>query len=217
MSETTRSSAREHSALDQMLASFGDGLKALAAAGTSQRPRPVVAGAALSEAERREAASLMRVNHAGEVAAQGLYHGQALMARDPEVRRQLLAAAREEQDHLHWCAARLQELGDGPSKLTPLWYASSAAIGALAGLRGDARSLGFIAETERQVSAHLGEHLQRLPVGDTRSRVVLQAMQRDEQRHGEEAMAAGGRLPPGPIRGLMRAVSEVMKFGAARI
>ena len=217
MSHAPNPSTAHLSALDQLLASFGDGLKAMSAAGGASRPRPVATGEALSEGERREAASLMRVNHAGEVAAQGLYHGQALMARDPVVRQQLLAAAREEQDHLHWCAERLQELGDGPSKLTPLWYASSAAIGALAGLRSDATSLGFVAETERQVSAHLGEHLERLPAGDAGSRVVLQAMQSDEERHGQEAVAAGGALPPAPVRGLMRLVSQVMKFGAARL
>lgn len=213
MTDTTR----QHSALDLMLASFGDGLKSLAAAGEAHRPRPLAAGAVLSETERAEAASLMRVNHAGEVAAQGLYHGQALMARDAATRQQLLTAAREEQDHLHWCAARLQELGDGPSKLTPLWYSSSVAIGVLAGLRGDAVSLGFVAETERQVSAHLGEHLHKLPAHDSASRVVVQAMKTDEERHGQEALAAGGKLPPAPVRGLMQLVSNVMKFGAARI
>lgn len=217
MSNHRASAAHPHSPLDQLLASFGDGLKALSAAGSASRPRPRAASSTLSEVERRAAASLMRVNHAGEVAAQGLYHGQALMARDPLVRQQLLSAAREEQDHLHWCAERLQELGDGPSKLTPLWYASSAAIGALAGLASDKASLGFVAETERQVSAHLGEHLERLPAADTSSRAVLQAMQKDEQRHGQEALAAGGALPPAPVRGLMRLVSQVMKFGAARI
>jgi len=212
MTDTTR----HHSPLDQLLASFGDGLKSLAAAGESHRPRPVSHAAMLSDKERAEAAALMRVNHAGEVAAQGLYHGQALMARDPVIRQQLLAAAREEQDHLHWCAERLQELGDGPSRLTPLWYAGSAAIGALAGLRSDAVSLGFVAETERQVSAHLGEHLQRLPVQDAASRAVVQAMKTDEERHGQEALDAGGKLPPAPVRGLMRLVAGVMKFGAAR-
>mgnify|MGYP001576948733 CR=1 FL=1 len=217
MTDTTRHAARQHSALDLMLASFGDGLKSLAAAGESQRPRPRAAEAALTDAERAEAAALMRINHAGEVAAQGLYHGQALMARDPQVRQHMLDAAREEQDHLHWCAARLQELGDGPSKLTPLWYGASAAIGALAGLRGDTVSLGFIAETERQVSAHLGEHLHRLPAADGASRAVVEAMKTDEERHGREALDAGGKLPPAPIRGLMQLVAKVMKFGAARI
>lgn len=216
MTETTRVELRQHSALDQLLASFGDGLKSLAAAGDAHRPRPAAVAVALSESERAEAASLMRVNHAGEVAAQGLYHGQALLARDAATRQQLLAAAREEQDHLHWCAERLQELGDGPSKLTPLWYLGSAAIGAVAGLRGDAVSLGFVAETERQVSAHLGEHLDRLPVADGASRAVVQAMKTDEERHGQEALALGGRLPPAPVRGLMQLVAQVMKFGAAR-
>ncbi len=213
MTETTR----RHSPLDQLLASVGDGLKSLSAAGAPHRPRPSAPASVLSDAERAHAASLMRVNHAGEVAAQGLYHGQALVARDPLLRRQLLVAAREEQDHLHWCAERLGELGDGPSKLTPLWYAGSAAIGALAGLRGDAVSLGFVAETERQVSAHLGEHLQRLPEHDVASRAVVQAMKTDEERHGQAALDAGGRLPPAPVRGLMRLVATLMKLGAARV
>lgn len=216
MTDTTRAL----SPLDQLLARAGDGLKALAGgghAGGTQRARPLADEAELTAAERRQAAALMRVNHAGEVAAQGLYHGQALMARDPAIRQQLLAAAKEEQDHLDWCAARLKELGDGPSKLTPLWYAGSAAIGAVAGLRGDAASLGFVAETERQVSAHLGEHLQRLPEADAASRVVVQAMKADEERHGQSALDAGGTLPPAPVRGLMGAVAQLMKFAAARV
>jgi len=213
MTETTR----RLSALDQWLASASEGLKTLTAAGAPQRLRPLAPSAALSAAERSSAAALMRVNHAGEVAAQGLYHGQALVARDPVLRSQLLAAAGEEQDHLHWCKERLQELGDGPSKLTPFWYAGSAVIGALAGLRGDAVSLGFVAETERQVSAHLGEHLERLPAGDAASRAVVQAMKTDEERHGQEALDAGGRLPPPPVQAVMRLVAQVMKFGAARI
>lgn len=213
MSETTRTL----SPLDHWLSRVGDGLKTLSAAGESQRPAPTAQGAVLSAAERMEAAALMRVNHAGEVAAQGLYHGQALVARNPAIRRQLLEAAKEEQDHLQWCASRLQQLGDGPSRLTPLWYAGSAAIGVLAGLRGDAASLGFVAETERQVSAHLDEHLQRLPPADTDSRAVVAAMKADEERHGESALAAGGQLPPEPVRGLMRLVAQVMKAGAARI
>ena len=213
MIDTTRSL----SPLDHLLARAGDGLKTLAAVGESHRPAPVAAASTLSAAERTDAAALMRVNHAGEVAAQGLYHGQALVARDPAIRRQLLEAAKEEQDHLQWCAARLAELGDGPSKLTPLWYAGSAAIGLVAGLRGDAASLGFVAETERQVSAHLDEHLHRLPEADTASRAVVQAMKADEERHGQSALDAGGQLPPAPVRGLMRLVASVMKFSAARI
>ncbi len=217
MTHMSTSALRPLSSLDQLLARVGDGLKTLAAADTTQRPRPLAATTVLTEAERTLAASLMRVNHAGEVAAQGLYHGQALVARDPVIRRQLLAAAQEEKDHLQWCAARLKELADGPSKLTPLWYVGSAAIGALAGLRSDAVSLGFVAETERQVSAHLAEHLQRLPVGDAASRAVVTAMKLDEERHGEAALAAGGQLPPAPVRGLMQLVANLMRFGAARL
>jgi ubiquinone biosynthesis monooxygenase Coq7 len=209
--------ARQLSPLDRLLARAGDGLRAMAVGGEAGRPRPQAGVSALSEAERREAAALMRVNHAGEVAAQGLYHGQALVARDGALRRQLLDAAKEERDHLHWCAERLAELGDGPSKLSPLWYAGSAAIGIAAGLRNDAASLGFVAETERQVSAHLADHLERLPAADTASRAVVSAMKRDEERHGEQALEAGGVLPPAPVRQLMRAVAGVMKFGAARV
>jgi 3-demethoxyubiquinol 3-hydroxylase len=213
MTETTR----PLSPLDQLLSRVGDGLKTLATSGAPHRPRPQATGTLLSTAEQAQAAALMRVNHAGEVAAQGLYHGQALVARNPEIRRQLLEAAKEEQDHLQWCAERLVELGDGPSKLSPLWYAGSAAIGVMAGLRGDAASLGFVAETERQVSAHLSEHLERLPVADAASRAVVQAMKDDEERHGQSALDAGGALPPPPVRRLMQAVAQVMKFGAARI
>lgn len=209
-------SSRHYSATDRLIGRFADGLRALA---PESRPRaaPVAAETELSEAERQRAASLMRVNHAGEVAAQGLYHGQALVARDPDLRRQLLDAAREERDHLAWCAERLDQLRDGPSKLSPLWYAGSVTIGALAGLAGDRRSLGFVAETERQVSAHLDEHLQRLPAGDARSRAVVQAMKADEERHGAEALEAGGALPPPPVRGLMRLVAGVMKSAASRL
>ncbi len=211
MTDTTR----QLSPLDRLLSRAGEGLKTLGS--SSGRPRPAAVASALTSAERAQSASLMRVNHAGEIAAQGLYHGQALMARDASTRAQFLAAAAEERDHLQWCEARLQELGDGPSKLTPLWYAGSAAIGALAGLSSDRNSLGFVAETERQVSAHLGEHLQKLPRGDAASRAIISAMKTDEERHGEEALQAGGTLPPEPVRKLMQAVAAVMKFGAARI
>lgn len=212
MTNTTRAL----SPLDRWLSRAGDGLKALAGERRESRPRPAANGAPLTDEERRASVAMMRINHAGEVAAQGLYHGQALVARDGGVRQQLLAAASEEQDHLDWCASRLQELGDGPSRLTPFWYGASAAIGALAGLKGDAASLGFVAETERQVSADLDEHLARLPAADAGSRAVVAAMKADEERHGQEALAAGGALPPEPVRDLMRVVAGVMKFGAAR-
>lgn len=210
------SPVRQYSAADRLIGRFADGLRALSDRPVP-RPAPAPPAAELPERERQRSVALMRVNHAGEVAAQGLYHGQALVARDPELRRQLLDAAREERDHLVWCAERLDELRDGPSKLSPLWYAGSLTIGALAGLGGDRRSLGFVAETERQVSAHLDEHLQRLPEADVRSRAVVQAMKADEERHGAEALEAGGTLPPPPVRGLMRAVAGFMKSAAARL
>ena len=208
-------SVRHYSPADRLVQRFADGLRALSPG--DSRPLPAVETEPLSDAERQTAVGLMRINHAGEVAAQGLYHGQALVARDPELRRHLLDAAQEERDHLQWCAERLRQLQDHPSRLSPFWYAGSVAIGALAGLSGDRRSLGFVAETERQVSAHLQDHLQRLPEADRASRAVVQAMKADEERHGAEALAAGGELPPAPVRGLMQAVAGLMKFGATRV
>jgi ubiquinone biosynthesis monooxygenase Coq7 len=158
----------------------------------------------------------MRVNHAGEVAAQALYHGQALTARDADVREALLAAARDETDHLAWCERRVSELGSHTSALSPLWYAGSFVIGAIAGLAGDRNSLGFVAETERQVTEHLESHLQQLPAGDTRSRSIVEQMQRDEARHGQEAQLAGARPLPALIRGVMRNTARVMTRPAYR-
>jgi ubiquinone biosynthesis monooxygenase Coq7 len=166
----------------------------------------------LDEREKREAAALMRVNHAGEVAAQALYHGQAALARDPRTREMLLRAAREEADHLAWCQDRLRELDSKPSVLSPLWYAGSFAIGALAAALGDRVSLGFVAETERQVEGHIDSHLERLPARDLRSRAILEQMRADEIEHGEQAMSAGGMQLPGPVRGLMRRTARVMTF-----
>jgi ubiquinone biosynthesis monooxygenase Coq7 len=159
----------------------------------------------------------MRVNHAGEVAAQALYHGQALLARDADTRRLLLEAARDESDHLAWCEARLAELGSRPSLLNPLWYAGSFAIGALAALAGDRTSLGFVAETERQVEGHIDEHLARLPPDDTRSRAILEAMRRDEIGHGSTAREAGGAELPAPLRELMRRTARIMTATAYRL
>lgn len=210
---------RDYSPADRVVMGLAEGLGSLFG-GTRRRTPPAASGpaasGALDEGARREAANLMRVNHAGEVAAQGLYHGQALTARNPETRRHLLEAAGEEQNHLEWCESRLQELGDGPSRLRPLWYGASFAMGAAAGLFGDRWSLGFVAETERQVSEHLDEHIQKLPAGDTKSREVLQAMRADEQRHGLEAEHMGGAPLPAPVRGLMRRIAKVMKEGAYR-
>lgn len=170
----------------------------------------------LDEAARRHAAGLMRVNHVGEVCAQALYFGQAAVARDGTLRAQMLAAAAEETDHLAWCGERLEELDSRPSLLNPLWYAGAYAIGAVAGLVGDRLSLGFVVETERQVEAHLGEHLETLPPGDERSRAIVRRMKDDEAAHAERALAAGARRLPDPVPALMRFASNVMKTVAYR-
>ncbi|MGQ0528661.1 MAG: 2-polyprenyl-3-methyl-6-methoxy-1,4-benzoquinone monooxygenase [Panacagrimonas sp.] len=201
-------STRHYTAADRLLMALSQKRD------TARAPSPTVSN--LDDAGRREAANLMRVNHAGEVAAQGLYHGQALTARSADTREHLLAAAAEEQAHLEWCEQRLQELGDQPSRLRPLWYGASYAMGAAAGLFGDRWSLGFVAETERQVAEHLDEHLHKLPPQDDKSRQILQAMRQDEQRHGREAEHRGGAPLPAPVRGLMRQVARVMKAGAYR-
>jgi ubiquinone biosynthesis monooxygenase Coq7 len=159
----------------------------------------------------------MRINHVGEVCAQALYIGQAAVARDPTVRHQLLAAAQEETDHLAWCADRLRELDSRPSLLNPVWYAGSWTIGVLAGLRGDGWNLGFVVETERQVEAHLQEHLQVLPEADLRSRAILRTMKTDEARHAEHAQAAGARRLPVPIPTVMAGASKLMKTVAYRL
>jgi 3-demethoxyubiquinol 3-hydroxylase len=172
------------------------------------------APATLSDVERRQSAALMRVNHAGEIAAQALYHGQALVARSDATRDLLLNAAKEESDHLAWCEARLKELGSRPSVLNPLWYCGSFAIGVLAAVTGDRTSLGFVVETERQVEGHLDEHLMRLPSGDTRSRAILNQMRTDEIGHGATAKAAGGTELPAPIGALMRHAARVMTTAA---
>lgn len=208
-------------AIDHLLAAIGQGLM-LARAERPPAARANPAGAIadeapLSEAERRHAAGLMRVNHAGEICAQALYAGQALLARDAALRAHLLAAADEEIDHLAWCAERLSELGEGPSLLSPLWYFGSYAIGMLAASFGDRQSLGFVVETERQVEAHLDEHLDRLPPSDRRSRAILRAMQAEERRHAEEALARGAASLPDPVPRLMALAAQVMKTLAYRI
>lgn len=209
-------SQRDYSPADRVLMGLADGLGQLFGGKPSARQPVEGAPPPLAEDARREAANLMRVNHAGEVAAQGLYHGQALTARDPGTRQHMLHAAAEEQNHLEWCEKRLHELGDAPSRLRPLWYGASYAMGAAAGLFGDRWSLGFVAETERQVSEHLEEHIRKLPPEDARSRDVLQAMRADEERHGREASQRGGAPMPAPVRGLMRRIAKVMKEGAYR-
>jgi len=169
---------------------------------------------ALGELERREAARLMRVNHAGEVAAQALYRGQALSARDGGTARAMRQAAEEEMDHLAWCNQRLVELSGRTSVLNPIWYAGSFLIGSLAGVLGDSTSLGFIRETERQVESHLRSHLERLPADDQRSRAILEQMTHDEIQHGANAAALGGKELPLWLRGAMHLTSRLMTKGS---
>ncbi len=208
-----RSQDRDIDRLDRVIIAFDRALRGLArtdAGSAPEHPAGDIEDDALNDGERRHSAGLMRVNHAGEVAAQALYRGQSLVARDPRTRVAMEQAAREENDHLVWCRTRLEELDAAPSLLDPLWYAGSLAIGAAAGLAGDRWSLGFVVETERQVVEHLGDHLARLPDGDHRSRAVLERMQADEQGHASRARAAGGGPLPFIVRGAMRAVSKVM-------
>jgi 3-demethoxyubiquinol 3-hydroxylase len=200
------------SGLDLVLAEADRALRTLSGVATPSRPSPAAQSPAepLDDSARRHSAGLMRVNHAGEIAAQALYQGQALTARDPDLRAALRRACDEESDHLAWCAQRLSELDSRPSLLNPLWYAGSLAIGAVAGVLGDRVSMGFVAETERQVESHLHDHLERLPGEDSRSRRILEQMKSDETRHGEQARAAGGIELPAPVQTLMRLTSRVM-------
>ena len=212
--------ARHYSLVDRLLIEAEHALASSLLAQPQARtasPSQDVAEGELNEAERTHAGGLMRVNHVGEVCAQALYYGQAAVARDAITREQLLAAAAEETDHLAWCGERLGELGAHPSLLNPLWYAGSYAIGMIAGLRGDGWNLGFVVETERQVEAHLGEHLHTLPAADARSRAIVQVMKADEARHAERADAAGARKLPMPIAQVMRAASALMKTIAYKI
>jgi ubiquinone biosynthesis monooxygenase Coq7 len=202
---------RTLSHLDRLLELAETGLRTSFARPASTRPTPgIPAPAPADDGRRRLVAGLMRVNHAGEIAAQGLYHGQALTARNPATREALRRAAAEEGDHLAWCRDRLDELGSRPSLLDPLWYAGSVAIGAIAGLCGDRASLGFMAETENQVEGHLAEHLARLPGDDLRSRAILEQMQADEVNHGRAAIAAGGAPLPEPVPQVMRMTARIM-------
>ena len=198
---------------DHLIAAVDQGLRAIAAPPVATRPSPAadLAEPALSRDERAASAALMRVNHAGEIAAQALYSGQALFARGKATRELLANAAREERDHLAWCASRIEELGGRTSRLTPFWYAGSFAIGVLAGLRADAESLGFVRETERQVEAHLRDHLQRLPARDEKSAAILSRMAEDEVHHGTTATLAGGAELPAAIRGCMKVGGEILR------
>lgn len=205
--------------LDRLLDSAQNALATVLGSPRAERANPGDAepDVVLDEDERRHAAGLMRINHVGEVCAQALYIGQAAVARDPATRAHLMHAAQEETDHLAWCADRLRELGSRPSLLNPLWYAGSWAIGAAAGLRGDGWNLGFVVESERQVEAHLAEHLEALPPADQRSRAILGVMKDDEVRHADNAQAAGARALPSPVKAGMRLASKLMKTVAYRI
>ena len=205
--------------LDRMLADAQNALSTVFGRPDAGRANPAgdTADVVMEDDERRHAAGLMRINHVGEVCAQALYVGQAAVARDPRTREQLLAAAAEETDHLAWCADRLRELDSRPSLLNPLWYAGSYAIGVIAGLRGDGWNLGFVVETERQVEAHLHEHLEQLPAADLRSRAILETMKEDEARHADHAQAQGAKVLPQPVPTIMAAASNLMKTIAYRI
>ena len=217
MTDTIRSTRRELSGLDHLLSRVDQQMRRFAGerGGSPQNPgRPSPAQGhdepALSGRERERAAGLMRVNHTGEVCAQALYQGQAMMARSGDTREKLLDAAQEEADHLAWCETRLQELDAEPSKLNPLFYAASFALGAATAMVSDKVSLGFVHATEERVAKHLRDHLKALPGEDRKSQLILQQMLTDEERHGEEALEHGGKEFPRPIKDAMSLASQVM-------
>jgi ubiquinone biosynthesis monooxygenase Coq7 len=211
---------RHLSAIDRLFVGLDSALRDI----SSQTVRPArrnpangIADAALSPAERKLSAGLMRVNHAGEVAAQGLYQGHAAVARSGSIAAQMQSAADEERDHLGWCEQRLTELDAAPSRLRPFWYAGAFAIGATSGVLGDRWSLGFVEETERQVEEHLTTHLGRLPASDARSRAIVEQMRIEEQQHGAKASAAGARKLPSIAVRMMRVAAKVMTLTSYRI
>ena len=207
--------------LEPLLIAADNSLRTLSGASHASRPCPAPAGPQvaplLDAAEKRLSGALMRVNHVGEVCAQALYQAQALSTRDPVLKKQFEQAAREETDHLAWTQTRLGELGARTSLLNPLWYAGAFAIGWLAGRAGDAVSLGFVVETERQVEQHLQSHLDRLPAADAASRAIVHQMKADEAGHAAAAQAAGAAALPAPVRWAMRAAARVMTSAAHRL
>ena len=199
--------------IDRLLVAADNALRTLTGAGHAARPNPAPASAdrpSLDDAQRRHAGGLMRVNHVGEVCAQALYQAQALSTRDARLKQHFESAARDETDHLAWTQERLRELGTSPSLLNPLWYAGAFGIGLLAGRVGDAVSLGFVVETERQVERHLEGHLSALPDNDVRSQAIVRQMKDDEARHAMSAQEAGAADLPLPVRWAMRAAAKVM-------
>ncbi len=204
---------RNYTPLDQLVINLDTGLRTLfGKPRITERSNPAntQAETKLSEAERELAGRLMRINHAGEVAAQGLYQGQALTAKLPKIREKMQRAAEEENDHLDWCEQRIKEMGTHVSYLNPLWYAGSVTIGALAGLAGDKWSLGFVAETEHQVVHHLDSQLQQISLNDQKTRAILEQMKADEDRHAGMAQSAGGAPLPWPTKKLMKLTSSIM-------
>lgn len=213
---------RRHGWLDPFIAELDVALQVLGGGVTASRPNPAgprdaESDAGLDDAAKHHAAGLMRVNHVGEVCAQALYRGQAAAVSSQESAEFFLEAAAEEVDHLGWCSQRLREFDSRPSLLNPLWYAGSFALGVLASRAGSAQSLGFMAETERQVEAHLEGHLTELPVADSRSRAIVEEMKQDEVKHRVNAEFRGAQALPKPLRSAMRLMSQVMTKTAYRI
>jgi len=220
----------QQSPIDRLIGEFDTALRAIAGGANYTRPIPnniinndsnkeqaLTSDLDLSPQERSHAAGLMRVNHVGEVCAQALYQSQKLLAKTSETRALLDQAANEEMDHMAWCEERLKELDSRPSLLNPLWYAGAFGMGLVAGLAGDRWSLGFLAETEKQVERHLDDHLAKLPETDLRSRAIVEQMRLDEIEHGASAMAAGGQELPRPIQSLMASISKIMTTTAYKI
>lgn len=211
---------RNHTPIDGLIGNIDNAMRTIfGRPKITERPNPAetIDDTILSEQERRHVAGLMRINHAGEVSAQGLYTGQALTAKLPNVREKMERAAAEENDHLEWCERRLNELDSHKSILNPIWYFGSLSIGAIAGAAGDKWSLGFVAETEHQVIRHLDEHLEKLPPQDNKSRAILAQMKEDEAHHATVALQHGGAKLPGPIKFMMQTTSKVMTTLAYKI
>jgi 3-demethoxyubiquinol 3-hydroxylase len=208
------------SPIDRLIIEFDIALRSVAGGANAQRPSPEELdqpATILDATEREHAAGLMRINHVGEVCAQALYQAQKFATRNPEIQEMLNESAQEEMDHLAWCETRLKELGSHTSYLNPIWYAGSFVIGLVAGLAGDRWSLGFVAETEKQVENHLNSHLETLPLEDHRSRAIVDQMRMDEIVHGKSALQAGGVALPEPVRQIMQWASKIMTTTAYKI
>ena len=203
---------RHHHPLDRFIAGADKALRVIAGVASASRPNPAAHApeSGMDAAEQRRSAGLMRVNHVGEVCAQALYNSQAQFAKSELMREQFARAGREEEDHLAWTAQRLAELGSRPSLLNPVWYAGAYALGSAAALLGDARSLGFVVETERQVEAHLAGHLHTLPEQDAKSRAIVEQMRIDEVEHGAAAQRLGAVAVPAPVKAVMTAMGKIM-------